>query len=471
MSNHTDSDIRSILEELVAASPPAPSFDSLRSRRHAVVHPIREPRRRGVVMVGAISIASSLIAAIVVAAVLSQRRGGDVQIKAPSSIATPPTSVIPLPPTTSLVPPSTSVVPSGWKVCENIVKGYSMSYPGDWWAFTQDAPLGPPDTAPAGSYNCRIFNPTPLEVKPFSEFPWTGLEIWECRNFECGLLDSPRFYDVLASESAQVGGHQAIRFEVKATGAGMGPAGLRIYGYVIDTAPGRYLVVQTHEGLEGRLRLEYEDNKKVVDQAARTLKTIGPPATPTPSPPATAPTSTSPSPTTGPNSVQVYNLTLHLPAQWQIGGVSSVRSIQAYDPGPSSGTGCAGGKACFPYDDVAAVLFGYTLGIDDLSPTKCFRNGKPPDSPVTLVGSGLRPIGDRKAEWREWSITCQGVTEIHDAWLLPLSRVAFYENCHDKRVEDVVATTEVSDRTESALTSGRKEVDSLHGVGGTCPSS
>lgn len=199
--------------------------------------------------------------------------------------------------------------------------------------------------------------------------------------------------------------------------------------------------------------------------------TTTPPSTIVTSPSTVGPSTATPGttqPATGPNRVQVHNITFHLPEAWQIAPPDeSLRRIMAFVPNAT----CPGRGGCYPYDEVADFLFGFEFGIDELAPTRCFTNSKAADSPPTLLASGFRPVAERTAEWRQWSVTCQGVSEIHSAWLLPVSHIAFFEQCHGRGVEDVVATAEVADGPPSNLKSDRPMLDQFHRKAGQCRSS
>jgi hypothetical protein len=86
--------------------------------------------------------------------------------------------------------------------------------------------------------------------------------------------------------------------------------------------------------------------------------------------------------------------------------------------------------------------------IDTLKPATCAREGDPaePATSVETVENGLRPVGDKKAEYRKWRVQCPtvGVRE-HRAWVLPVSKIAIFEQVAEGHPEngDVVATAEV----------------------------
>lgn len=99
-----------------------------------------------------------------------------------------------------------------------------------------------------------------------------------------------------------------------------------------------------------------------------------------------------------------------------------------------------------PNDVMLRVQRNFTGSIDSLKPTDCPREGDPPEPAVSVETAerGLRPVGDRNAEYRLWRVTCSigGVRE-HRAWLLPTSKIAIYEQVHDPRNADVVSSAQV----------------------------
>lgn len=165
--------------------------------------------------------------------------------------------------------------------------------------------------------------------------------------------------------------------------------------------------------------------------------TAGAPSTSTSTPPATR----------GPVTITRNNLTLHAPTGWIAEG-----SLNYYGVGPvprPPGTALIAVEA----------LFGYADTIDSLKPAACEAqpgNNLPKPTNVNTVESGFRPVGDRTAEYRNWSVTCpNGTTEGHRAWLLPQSKIALYERCRMDAVGDIIATAQVSDATGQTSTTVR----------------
>ena len=68
-------------------------------------------------------------------------------------------------------------------------------------------------------------------------------------------------------------------------------------------------------------------------------------------------------------------------------------------------------------------------------------------SSVRLDERGLAPVGDRMAEFAQWTASCPGGPEVHRAWVLPTSRLLFWETCPDPAIGDIVTTATVADAT------------------------
>lgn len=88
------------------------------------------------------------------------------------------------------------------------------------------------------------------------------------------------------------------------------------------------------------------------------------------------------------------NLTVHVPAGWIAEGSLSFGPV----PRPP-------GTAVVAVE----VLFGFTAAIDSLKPVACEAMATvnlPVPTSVTVVETGFRPVGDRTAEYRNWSVAC-----------------------------------------------------------------
>ena len=126
------------------------------------------------------------------------------------------------------------------------------------------------------------------------------------------------------------------------------------------------------------------------------------------------------------------SITFYVPQEWNI----DVDGDTAY----------VGVLAGGPEDVMLRVQRNFSGPIDALKPSSCPRQGDAPEraDSVVTADQGLRPVGDRKAEYRLWKVTCPtgGVKE-HRAWLLPTSKIAIYEQVYDPRNAAVVANARV----------------------------
>jgi hypothetical protein len=146
-----------------------------------------------------------------------------------------------------------------------------------------------------------------------------------------------------------------------------------------------------------------------------------------------ATTSSAPA-TRGPKTITFGSVTFQAPATWGI-------DMQ----GDTAFVGLLAGAS---QDVMLRVERNFAGTIDSLKPTTCPREGDPaePATAVTTVESGFRPVGSKNAEYRRWRVTCPTVgSHDHRAWLLPISKVAIYEQVSDGHPEnvDVVTTAEV----------------------------
>jgi|GEM_PF-3528136 len=156
---------------------------------------------------------------------------------------------------------------------------------------------------------------------------------------------------------------------------------------------------------------------------------------------ATAATTTA-APTTLPPSskaVAFGPLTLHIPDAWDEGHGDRPGLYGAFGPTIHVKKGYALGR-------LNVVTFSGKL--DDLAPAYCAGPGTSPPavpSAVHLDERGLAPVGDRTADFGRWTASCPQGPETHRAWLLPVSRILFWETCADPAIDGVVATATVAD--------------------------
>jgi hypothetical protein len=134
--------------------------------------------------------------------------------------------------------------------------------------------------------------------------------------------------------------------------------------------------------------------------------------------------------TRGPKAILFDEVTFHAPLSWDIDREGDTAFVGVL----------AGGVQ----DVMLRVERHFEGSIDTLKPRDCPREGNPPERAVSVVTveTGFRPVGNRKAEYRLWRVTCAtvGVHE-HRAWLLPVSKIAIYEQVHDGHPENVDVVT------------------------------
>ncbi len=165
--------------------------------------------------------------------------------------------------------------------------------------------------------------------------------------------------------------------------------------------------------------------------------------------PTLAPSASSTTPPTVPNGRKVTweNVTLTVPADWKTN----------LSPG-----NFAAGPRIYDFRGYSLArlngISGFDGSIDDLKPAACLRtdNTSNPLVPtaVTLVETGFAPVGDRTAQFRRWTATCPAGMEEHRAWVLPISRIALYEMCHDGNTVTVAQSAMVVDSATPQRTFG-----------------
>lgn len=174
--------------------------------------------------------------------------------------ASPTRSITPTP-SPAAESPQEDGLPSGWTLCTNEPRRYVIGYPEDWHTES----TGP-------RYECRWFDPEPFELEPGTEAPLTALTVNPTRRpFEKARegLGSSESHRLESEETVRLGDREAVRFERVQTRDLLFPEGTRTYGYLLDHE-GQAFYVQTAEvpGAD----VDYERNKEVVDQAARSLQ-------------------------------------------------------------------------------------------------------------------------------------------------------------------------------------------------------
>ena len=201
--------------------------------------------------------------------------GDDTPIVVPSSSPSEAASVTPAPTATPSAVPSPSPSPSGavfegGNRCTNEEIGFTVGYPGDWWANeAQDFE----DPALTDIAACFAFSEEPAEIRPNSELP-PGIAI------VAGITEEPagnpqQPIEVLDTRETNVAGRPAVVEEIEWTEDDVFQrAGDRSYGYRITLASGQILAFTT--GTDELTSLEeYEAHKGVLDDMMQTLELGG----------------------------------------------------------------------------------------------------------------------------------------------------------------------------------------------------
>lgn len=154
-----------------------------------------------------------------------------------------------------------AALPEGWTRCENLVEGYSIGYPSDWYTDS----LGP-------ETECVWFDPQPFQLEEDTEGPVAALNARaEAVSFDDVGATIPSEARLVTEEETTVAGHAAIRLEYVYEEEGpLLPEGTRVYEYRIDREGELFLVMTT--ALPETDDETYQDHKDVVDQAVETLR-------------------------------------------------------------------------------------------------------------------------------------------------------------------------------------------------------
>lgn len=144
--------------------------------------------------------------------------------------------------------------------CENDDIGFTVEYPGDWWAnerIEPDFDGGTPIPA------CTYFAPEPVALQPNAGLP-PGVAIW-FNVPSANAADSSG--EELDGGEATVDGYDATIVEYVPRESGFSPEGTIIYTYVIDRDGERISALTNAFGHEDT----YEENKRILDSMMETL--------------------------------------------------------------------------------------------------------------------------------------------------------------------------------------------------------
>lgn len=140
--------------------------------------------------------------------------------------------------------------------CTNAQLGISIAYPEGW--HTNDGSVIPA---------CTAFDAQPLDIPRDSEIPF-GIAVVLTRQEGSAATStqSTQWERVISSAPLTIGGREAVRVEVEATGEGLAEKGMRTTKYVVDTGKGQALVASTHNVTDS-----YERNKEVLAKMVESI--------------------------------------------------------------------------------------------------------------------------------------------------------------------------------------------------------
>jgi hypothetical protein len=150
-------------------------------------------------------------------------------------------------------------LPGGWKLCSNERFGYALGYPGDWHA-----------PALSAESECTFFDPAPIQLPEASDAFGATLEVAPAQQAYGRLVESltdERFEEVLEQRELTVSGQRAFRVVSRATGEGMLEQDTESATYVVAHGSEPPLVLRTVR----RPNANWEEQLRILDEAARTL--------------------------------------------------------------------------------------------------------------------------------------------------------------------------------------------------------
>jgi hypothetical protein len=169
-------------------------------------------------------------------------------------------------PVTTTNAPSATTTPPAVRTanCTSINNGYTIEYPGDWFAESAD-PV----------WSCALFDPQPFTLEPDTETPLVAVQIYDERSitFDAAVtsLTDPASYNVLRREDTTVDGRPAVVLEtVQLTDDLLTAAGTYNYQYVVDRSGGIVLAFTT-----GQPGSRYDQDRTVLDKMMASLRFTG----------------------------------------------------------------------------------------------------------------------------------------------------------------------------------------------------
>lgn len=277
ITGHTPDDLeRRLAASLHRAAPhPAPDLADRLLRRTAVIE-----QHRGILGLGfvpALAAAAVVAVAVVIGLTIgsllprSQNVGPEPSVPVPSSsapAASPSATPVATPSDAAMPPPSPGPLGDALE-CTNTDLGFSVRYPGDWWA-NEAQPVDEPglDDIPA----CFAFAEEPVEIRPASELP---AEVAIVISGADQILPPSTGATVVDEHETTIAGRPATvrEDEEGEAGAPFSFPGQRRYSYFIELPDGTYLVAGTSSREADDPA--YETHKAILDAMMESLELSG----------------------------------------------------------------------------------------------------------------------------------------------------------------------------------------------------
>ncbi len=182
---------------------------------------------------------------------------GDAPSESPTAAPTKPA-----PPKPTPTKDPSGALPAGWTLCQNVIRGSSIAYPGGWFT-----------THLNEAEKCSQFHPDEFTIPIAGEYPLTALNAVQSPEtyamYVAGVTDSESV-TVISQSNTTVAGLPAKKIETSSLGLGLFDAGTKWYGYVINRGGKAFAVYAMARPGESR----YASWKTVVDQAVTTVRFI-----------------------------------------------------------------------------------------------------------------------------------------------------------------------------------------------------
>ena len=147
--------------------------------------------------------------------------------------------------------------------CTSVNNGYTIEYPGDWFAEAAD-PV----------WSCALFDPQRFTLEPDTETPHVAVQIYDERTitFDATVtsVTDPSSYDVLRRQDTTVDGRPAIVLETVQLTDDFLPAGTYSYQYVVDRSGGIVLAFTT-----GQPGSPFDQYRSTLDDMMASLRFTG----------------------------------------------------------------------------------------------------------------------------------------------------------------------------------------------------